>query len=103
MNSIRGVSSEGFGRIRYHGEIRQRLDTDLPLRKFLEQETTEIPRFFLDRLQRELGPMWHWLPAGALHHDPNAYLNAEQQQALIPLTGGINSAVQKPSSAVPAA
>jgi hypothetical protein len=90
MNSVRGVSSEGFGRIKYHGEIRQRLDTDRQLRSFFEQETSEIPMFYLDRLRRELGPMWDWLPEGALHHDPNAYLKAEKQKVLIPLKGRAN-------------
>jgi hypothetical protein len=103
MNSVRGVSSEGFGRIRYHGEIRQRLDTDLQLRRFFEQETTEIPRFYSERLQRELGPMWDWLPQGALHHNPNAYLYAEQQQALIPLNGKMKSTSREPALALPAA
>src|SRR5439155_8384726 len=28
MNVVRAVSSEGFGRIRYHSEVRRRLDTD---------------------------------------------------------------------------
>ena len=26
--------------------------------------------------------MWEWLPDGALHHDPNAYLAAEEEAAL---------------------
>ena len=28
MNVVRAVSSEGFGRIKYHTEVRRRLDTD---------------------------------------------------------------------------
>ena len=28
----------------------------------------------MDRLKRDLGPLWEYLPAGALNHDPNAYL-----------------------------
>ncbi len=82
MNSIRGVSSEGFGRIRYHSEIRRRLDEDLELRRFFEQETNEIPQFYVNRVKTELGPLWQWLPKGALYHDPHAYLKAEQANNL---------------------
>ncbi len=78
MNSIRAVSSEGFGRIRYYSEIRRRLDADLELRRYFEQESNEIPQFYVNRVKTELGPLWQWLPEGALYHDPHAYLKAEQ-------------------------
>jgi hypothetical protein len=85
MNVVRAVSSEGFGRINYYKEVRRRLDTDLPFRRYFEQETTELPAFFVDRVRRELGPLYEWLPAGALYHDPYAYLKAEE--ALAPPVG----------------
>jgi len=43
------------------------------MRSFFAQETTEIPAFYKDRIRRELGPLWKWLPEGAIEHDPNAY------------------------------
>jgi hypothetical protein len=82
MNFVRAVSSEGFGRIKYYTEIRQRLESDLPFRRFFERETTELPQFFVERLKRDLGPLFDWLPPGALHHDPNAYLKAESEPAV---------------------
>lgn len=75
MNVVRAISSEGFGRIRYYTELRERLDTDLPLRAYFEGETEELPAFFVDRVRHDLGPFWEWLPEGALHHDHNAYLH----------------------------
>ena len=87
MNVVRAISSEGFGRIKYHSAMRQRLETDAPLRRFFEQETTEIPQFYVDRVRHELGPLWEWLPAGALQHDPNAYLKSELSKLIIPLNG----------------
>jgi len=87
MNLVRAISSEGFGRIKYYTEIRRRLEADLPLRRFFEQETAQIPQFYVDRVRQELGPLWEWLPEGALQHDPNAYLKAEQQQLLVPMDG----------------
>jgi len=93
MNSVRGVSSEGFGRIKYHTAMRRRLDADLSVRRFFEQETTEIPQFYVDRIRRDLGPMWEWLPKGALHHEPNVYLNSAQEKALIPQNGKARNAI----------
>ncbi|MGH7538839.1 MAG: B12-binding domain-containing radical SAM protein [Gemmatimonadales bacterium] len=77
MNVVRAVSSEGFGRLKYYTEVRRRLDADLPFRRYFEQESTELPAFFVDRVRRELGPLYQWLPAGALYHDPHAYLKSE--------------------------
>jgi hypothetical protein len=77
MNVVRAVSSEGFGRIGYYAELRRRLETDIPLRKFYEQETTELPEFFRERVRKDLGPFWSSLPPHALQHDPNAYLMSE--------------------------
>ena len=76
MNVVRAMSSEGWGRIRYHTTIRELLETDRSVRAYFEGETTTLPAFYLDRIRRELGPMFEHLPAGALSHDPNAYLAA---------------------------
>jgi len=76
MNVVRAVSSEGFGRIRYHNEVRRRLDTDRQFRRYFEQETTELPPFYAEMVRKDLGPLWEWLPEGAMHHDPYAYLKS---------------------------
>ena len=76
MNVVRAISSEGFGRIKYHSEVRRRLDTDRQFRRYFEQETTELPRFYMDLARKDLGHLWECLPKGALHHDPNAYLKS---------------------------
>jgi hypothetical protein len=74
MNVLRAVSSEGFGRARYHATIRRLLDTDRSVRRYFEGESAELPAFYRAQVQRDLGALWHELPAGALAHDPNAYL-----------------------------
>ena len=76
MNVVRAVSSEGFGRIKHHTEVRRRLDTDRQFRRYFEQETTELPQFYRDMARNELGPLGEWLPEGAMDHDPNAYLKS---------------------------
>jgi hypothetical protein len=32
----------------------------------------------VDLVRKDLGPLWRWLPQGALYHDPNAYLKSER-------------------------
>lgn len=81
LNAVRALSSEGSGRIRYDATIRGLLDTDASLRAFFEGETTAVPRFYLDQMRADLGPLWSALPEGALSHDPNAYLGAEAASA----------------------
>jgi hypothetical protein len=88
LNVVRAISSEGFGRIKYYTKVRELLESDRAFRRFYEGETTEIPAFFADRLRRDLGPFWEYLPAGAVNHDPNAYLKkttAKQAQQVEPL------------------
>ena len=77
LNVVRGLSSERFGRVAYFTEIRKRLDTDRPLRRFFEQDSDEIPQYFVERIRRDLGHFAEWLPKGAIIHDPNAYLMSE--------------------------
>ena len=80
MNVVRAVSSEGFGRIKYHTEVRRRLDTDRQFRRYFERETSQLPQFYVDLARKDLGPLWDWLPAGAMDHDPNAYLKSMTMQ-----------------------
>ena len=79
MNVVRGVSSEGFGRLNHFRRLRRRLDTDAEVRAFFDRETDTVPAFYTDMVQKELGSLRNWLPAGALEHDPNAYLKASRQ------------------------
>ncbi len=77
MNLVRGVSSEGAGRIRYHSTVRRLLDEDRGMRAYFEGESRTLPPFYIERVKRDLGPWWDFLPAGALEHDPHAYLGRQ--------------------------
>lgn len=81
MNVVRAVSSEGFGRLAYYEELRRRLDADRNVQRYFDQETTELPAFYVDQVRKDLGPLWEWLPAEALYHDPHAYLTSEEEQS----------------------
>jgi hypothetical protein len=86
INVVRAVSCGGFGRIRYYTELCRRLRDEPQLRRYFEQETTELPQFYKRRVRKDLGPLWEWLPQGALYHDPNAYLKSQQERSLGPLS-----------------
>jgi hypothetical protein len=80
LNLIRAISSEGFGRLRFHREVRRLLHEDRAFRDYFERETTKLPQFYINILKKELGTLWEWLPEGAMYHDPNAYLNSELER-----------------------
>jgi len=86
LNFVRAVSSEGFGRIRYDSAVRSLLDSDASVRRFFEGETKAVPTFYANQVRRDLGGLWDWLPAGALDHDPNAYLKAQSAAPRVSLT-----------------
>jgi len=77
MNVVRAISTEGFGRIEYHTGVLGRLESDRSFRDYFEGESDALPQFYVDRVRRDLGPLWGHLPDGALYHDPHAYLNAQ--------------------------
>jgi len=79
---MRAVSSEGFGRIKYISTLIQLLETNRPFRMYFEQETDVIPEFYVNKIKEDLGPLWEWLPEGAIYHDHHAYLNSTNQQVL---------------------
>jgi hypothetical protein len=86
MNVVRAMSSEGWGRIDYHTKIRKLLDTDRSVRAYLDGETTVLPEFYHNRIRHDLGPMYQYLPEGAIYHDPTAYLSSvAEEPALAPV------------------
>lgn len=81
LNVVRAISSEGYGRVSYYSEILRRLEADPQFRPFFERQTQEIPDFYVDRIRKDLGAFWRWLPEGALAHDPEAYLKSTMETA----------------------
>jgi hypothetical protein len=76
MNVVRAISEEGFGRVAYNKEILKQLNSDTKFRDYFEQETSELPQFYLNIIKKELGTLWEFLPEGAIYHNQNAYLEA---------------------------
>jgi hypothetical protein len=82
MNVARALSSERYGRVRHHAQVRRLLRTDPSVRRFFDGETTNLPTFYRDRVRRDLGSLWDALPAGGLFHDQNEYLNSQGAEAV---------------------
>ncbi len=80
MNVVRAISEEGFGRVAFNKTILKHLDTDVKFRAYFEQETNELPEFYINIIKNEMGPLRHWLPEGAIFHDQNAYLKTTAEQ-----------------------
>ncbi len=83
MNVVRAVSEEGSGRIAFNKEILRHLNSDTQFRNYFEQETTELPQFYKNIIKNDLGPMWNWLPEGAIFHDQNAYLKTSVERIAV--------------------
>lgn len=75
LNVVRAVSSEGWGRIKYHSEVVRRLRAEPEMQRFFAQESDVLPPFYHDRLQADLGDLWGDLPPGAMSHNAYAYMS----------------------------
>ncbi len=84
MNIMRAISSEGYGRIRFFKKVRKKLVSDKAFRDYFEGKTTELPDFYTRIIKKDLGNWWHWLPEGAIYHDPNAYLKKTEARVNSP-------------------
>jgi hypothetical protein len=78
---FRGVSSERNNRLAYHKRMRDRL-REPAIRDFFEGRTAAVPEFMVSQIRSHLGPLWEWLPKGAINHNPNAYLESGRHQQL---------------------
>lgn len=79
MNVIRAVSSEGWQKVKYYKLVRGMLDDDHAYRNYFEQETEVIPSFYTDKIENAMGPLWDWLPEGAVYHDAYAYVKSVEE------------------------
>ncbi len=95
FNLLRAVSGEGFGRLRYYREVRRRLDHDPEFGPYFGQESARVPRFYAGLVRRDLGPLWPWLPPGAMDHDPSAYLRSQPTPTRVGPPNGRNGGQEK--------
>ncbi len=86
MNLLRTISTPGRGKTNDFMKIRNLLNTDKKFRGFFEKETNDVPQFYTDWVQKDLGPLWESLPSGAMHHDSMAYLKSTSEEERLPHT-----------------
>jgi hypothetical protein len=75
MNFMRAISAEGHGRINFYRKVRKMLVEDRSFREYFEGESTQLPDFYRQIIDKDLGSWGEWLPEGAIEHNSNAYLN----------------------------
>jgi len=74
LNLVRAISNEGTGRVKFYKKVRNNLIHDKSFRDYFEGQSTQLPKFYSDIMEKDLGDMWEWLPKGAIEHDHKAYL-----------------------------
>ena len=84
LNFVRAASSEGQGRLRHYQRVRRHLAEDPAMRRYLEGQSDTLPRFYLDKMRADLGPMWALLPSEAIRHDAYAFLKKSGAAAPAP-------------------
>jgi hypothetical protein len=82
MNVMRAISNEGYGRIRFYKQVRNLLEKDMNFRSYFEGDSDVLPEFYVHLIKKDLGHWWSWLPAGALKHNTNAYLEKTQTRRM---------------------
>jgi hypothetical protein len=78
FNLFRGATT---GRPKYQAGMARMMREDRDVRAYVEGDTDVLPSFFEARIRSDLGSLWNALPAGALKHDPYAYLNSQVEAA----------------------
>lgn len=72
MNYFR-ANTQGKRHITYYRKILGLLENDAAFKAFFDQETTEVPSYFRNKILKSLGPLAQWFPKAALQHDAYAY------------------------------
>jgi len=74
LNVVRGITTQGIGRNKRLQRFLDLYNTDPQFRAFQNGETTELPQYYINWVQRDLGTLYEWLPEKALIYNPNAHL-----------------------------
>lgn len=83
MNFMRAISQEGHGRIRFYRQVRKNLIEDVSFRNYFEGESKQLPAFYTNIIQQDLGEWWSWFPKEALEHNTNAYLQKKEVPSVL--------------------
>lgn len=70
INLARAISAEGYGRWKHQRTIRRLLDTDPEMLPFFRGESEVLPAFYREKLRKDLGALYEFLPEEARHAAP---------------------------------
>ena len=71
----------GIGKARFLSNMMHMHNSDQDFQRFVRKETNQVPAILIDRIKKELGPWWQWLPDKSLWYDPNVLSKRESQVA----------------------
>jgi len=63
----------GRGKSQRLSSLRDNYRRNPDFQSFVNKETNCVPAFIIDRVRKDLGPMWHWLPDKTLSYDPRVF------------------------------
>jgi hypothetical protein len=87
LNFVRVISNEGTDRVKFYKKVRNNLILDASFRDYFEEKTNQLPKFYSDIIEKDLGPRWKWLPKGAIVHDHMAYLKKTNTAEILEAVG----------------
>ena len=82
MSFMRAISAEGYGRLNFYRNVRKMLVQDTNFRQYFEGESNQLPVFYKNIIEKDLGAWLLWLPEGAIEHNSNAYLDKTMKPVL---------------------
>jgi hypothetical protein len=64
------------GKIRFLSDMLKHFRSDSDFQAFVNRETTQVPQFIREKVKKDLGPLWYWLPDKSLSYNPNVLSKA---------------------------
>ncbi|MBS3770955.1 MAG: radical SAM protein, partial [Bacteroidales bacterium] len=67
----------GTGKIRFLSDMVKHIRKDQDFQAFLNKESPQVPQFMREKVKKDLGPLWYWLPDKSLSYNPNVLSRAK--------------------------
>ena len=67
----------GTGKIRFLSDMVKHIRKDPDFQAFLNKESPQVPQFMREKVKKDLGPLWYWLPDKSLSYNPNVLSRAK--------------------------
>jgi radical SAM superfamily enzyme YgiQ (UPF0313 family) len=81
MTLLLSLTIGGKGKIRFLSAMLKQLQNDRVFQAFVSRESDTVPAFMVDRVKKDLGPLWQWLPNKSLSYNVNTLSNPDHKGA----------------------